>query len=224
MSLFSRIFSRRQTRRPTNQDLERRVTRDYFSQDDYVKFYYPEQSLKVAAAWRCVNIISNTLATLPWRVMTREEDGVSQARNHPLYDLLSVRPNPEHTPMSFRETLISHVLLYGNGYAEIVRDNTGRPQELWLLAPDRVEPTRDEVGNLVYRVSQAAGDMVYLNPDSMFHVPGLSFDGIRGYSVLDVADRTIGNSLRIDKFTSNYFQARDESIRGDHTRGGCTGH
>ena len=172
MGLFDRIFARRRTKRPVNQDVDRRLQRDWFSGDDYSGFHYPEQALKVAAAWRCVNIISNTLATLPWRVMRNETDGVSEFKGHPLYQLLSVKPNNEHTPVTFRETMISHILLHGNAYAEIVRDNTGRPQELWLLAPDRVEPTRDDMGNLVYRVSQAAGEMVYLPPDSMFHCTG----------------------------------------------------
>ena len=129
-----------------------------------------------------------------------------ETKEHSLYRLLSVSPNIEMTPVLFKETLISHILLYGNGYAEIVRDGMGRPQELWLLAPDRVEPQRDDMGRLVYRVNQSGGETVMLQPDRMFHVPGLSYDGIRGYSVLDVADRILGNSMKIDRFTANYFR------------------
>ena len=207
MSLLTRIFARRKASPTPNMDLERRIWHDYYDYGEESEvWWWPEQSLKVAAVWRCVNIVCNALSSIPWRVMRIEEDGRMQDKMHPLHQLLEISPNEEMTPASFRETMISHILLHGNAYAEIVRDNRGYPQEMWLIAPDRVEPRRNEMGRLEYKISQSGGQMVYLKPNEIFHVPGLSFDGIRGYSILDVADRSLSNALRIDKFTSNYFK------------------
>ena len=229
MSLLTRIFARRKAQPSPNMDLERRIWHDYYDYGEESEvWWWPEQSLKVAAVWRCVNIVCNALSSIPWRVMRIEEDGRMQDKMHPLHQLLEISPNEEMTPASFRETMISHILLHGNAYAEIVRDNRGYPQEMWLIAPDRVEPRRNEMGRLEYKISQSGGQMVYLKPNEIFHVPGLSFDGIRGYSILDVADRSLSNALRIDKFTSNYFKhamqpsgrhhvvARYPGHRGDH--------
>lgn len=171
-----------------------------------VPLHRPEEALKVSAAWRCVSLISQSIAMLPWHIMRREMDGGStRAALHPVERLLSSEPNPEMTAFSFKSTLVSHVLLYGNGYAEIERDVSGRPVALWPLAPDRVEPYRTPEGALVYRVMQPSGGIAYLKPEDIFHVPGLSWDGVRGYSVLEVGATTLSAAAGMDRFAGAYF-------------------
>ena len=166
----------------------------------------PEDSLQISAAWRCVNIVSGALASIPWQVVVRTEQGEIEFPQHPIYRMLSVSPNPEMTPVVFKETMISHVLKYGNAYAEIVRDQGGRPVEIYPIPPDRVEPIRDDFGDLYYRVTQAQDAQVIISPNDIFHVPGLSWDGVKGYSVFEVAAQNFRTAARIDHWTGKYFR------------------
>lgn len=167
----------------------------------------PEEALKVSTAWRCVSLISQSIAMLPWNVMRREAGTGNSARefDHPVDFLLSSRPNDEMTAFSFRQTMVSHILLYGNAYAEIERDVSGRPMALWPIAPDRVEPYRLETGELIYRVMQPTGGIAALSKADIWHVPGLAWDGIRGYSVLEVGASAVSAALGMDRFAGAYF-------------------
>ena len=166
----------------------------------------PEDSLQISAAWRCVNIVSGALASIPWYVTMRTPQGEIEYPQHPIQQMLSVNPNPEMTSILFKETMVSHVLLHGNAYAEIVRDQVGRPVEIYPLPPDRVEPIRDDANDLFYRVTQAQDEQVIISPSDIFHVPGLSWDGVKGYSVFEVARQNFRTASNIDNWTGNYFR------------------
>lgn len=171
-----------------------------------VNIYKAEELLKVATVWRCVSLLSNSVATLPWHVVRPDSNGNRLIqRDHPIEKLLNVAPNPEMTAFSMRTTLMHHKLLYGNAYAEIEVDGAGRAVALWPIAPDRVDPVRDGSGAFYYRVSQPRGGIAEIDPEFIFHVPGLAWDGILGYSVLDVALQSLGGSYAMDRFAGRYF-------------------
>lgn len=169
----------------------------------------PEQALKIASVWRCVSLVSESVAMLPWHVLTR--DGARKGPGQPApYDdgvqwLLHNRPNPEQGAFDFRRLLLMRTMLWGNGYAEIERDARRRPTALWPIESGRCEPRRTADGALVYVVSQADGGVVTLPAADVFHTRGLSWDGVRGYSVLEYAGRSLGTAGRLDEFTERYF-------------------
>jgi HK97 family phage portal protein len=164
-------------------------------------------ALNLSAVWAAVTVIAGTIASLPLILYKRLPNGGKERDvDHPTYELLHDAPNPEMTAMVFRETLQAHVLLWGNGYAEIQRDEAGRPKALWPITPDVIEPFREDgSGRLRYRVTQTNGAQVTLDPDRILHIPGLGFDGIRGYSVIYKARESLGLLSASERFGSTFF-------------------
>lgn len=168
-------------------------------------FVDEDSAMTLAEWWACVSVISRTVAALPWGVFEK-----TQAGRKPVFGtvdwLLNNQPNPEMTAMSMREAMISHVLNWGNGYAEIQKDLAGRPIALWLMTPDRVFPERDRItGDLRYRVLQSDGQTTFLSPSQVLHVHGLGFDGLVGYSIVQMARRSIGIGIAQDTFGQAFY-------------------
>ena len=91
-------------------------------------------------------------------------------------------PNSEMTSFVLRETLLAHLLLWGNAYCQIIRSSRSQTLRLYPLLPDRMEVDRDNVGTLTYTYSTGSGQRVNLRPEDVLHIPGLGFDRIMGYS------------------------------------------
>jgi len=168
-----------------------------------------DTAMQVAAVWACVRVISETIAALPWHVLEKVPQANGRTRREQrdgdVAWLLKTQPNPEMAAFAFREAIIAHALLYGNGYAEIERTPDGRPQWLWLITPDRVTPERMTTGGLQYRVNNGGGNDTIIAARDMFHVHGLAFDGLTGYSPVAVAARSLGLSMALEKFGANFF-------------------
>lgn len=144
----------------------------------------PTSSMRLAVVLTCIKIIAEAVASLPFVSYRRLPDGGRQkAPDFYLSELLQYEPNPEMEAVTFIETLTAHVAGWGNGYAEIVRDGGNRPTALWPLRPDRMTVVRED-GQLIYRYVRTNGSRVDLLPSQVFHLRGLSFDGLVGYSVL----------------------------------------
>ncbi|MBK8246578.1 MAG: phage portal protein [Gemmatimonadetes bacterium] len=99
----------------------------------------------------------------------------------------------------------AHALLRGNGYAAIQRELNGQPYALHLCKPDRVRVERTDRGELVYRVRDDNGDEDTVPARDMFHLRGLGYDGIVGYSVLHLARQSLGLSSALETFGAGYF-------------------
>jgi HK97 family phage portal protein len=164
-----------------------------------------EQALALTAVWACVQLIAGTLGSLPLLVYKRLPNGGKERMpQNPLYRLLHDQPNPEMTSTTFRETLQAHVLLWGNGFAEITTNGAGRPAALWPIEPWRVTAFRDGRA-LRYRVNNQNATDTILRPEQILHVPGLSGDGVWGYSVIRKAREAVGLGLATEKFGATFF-------------------
>jgi len=164
-----------------------------------------DTALTLAEWWACVSVISRTLASLPWGVFERTEQGRKQIDGQVAW-VLNNQPNPEMTAFSFREAMMAHVLNWGNGYAEIQRDLSGRVVALWPITPDRVTVERRKSdGVLIYRVMNSEGAEQQLTADQVFHVHGLGFDGLVGYSIVQMAARSIGVGIAQDVFAQSFY-------------------
>lgn len=177
-----------------------------------------ETALQYGAVYACVRVIAEDIAGLPWHVLRRRQDGgKDEVFDHPVDWLLDVQANPETPAFQFRETILAHALTWGNGYAEIERDALGRPVWLWQITPDRVTPLRDERGNIVYEVSNYGRPVTYLPAQDMFHLRGLGFDGLVGYSIIRMAARSIGIGISQEENAGEFFA-------NDSTPGGVLKH
>ncbi len=162
-------------------------------------------ALTLSALWRGVNVVSRDVAKIPCHLYQRVDDRKRRkARQHPAYRLLRKKPNAEMTAFIFKQTLISHALLQGNGYAYIYRGGDGSPQELVPLLPDRTYPLRKD-GRLWY-VTTIDNQMLRLSPADVIHIKGLGYDGLVGYNVLDRAKQSLGWALAMRKFSARFFK------------------
>ncbi|WP_083940044.1 phage portal protein [Desulfoscipio gibsoniae] len=184
-----------------------------FWQNAYTFFFGPTPSGKTvnertamttSAVYACVRVLSETIASLPLHTYRRTERGKGKAMDHNLYYLLHDEPNPEMTSFVFRETLMGHLLLWGNAYAQIIRDGRSRVIGLYPLLPDRMEVSRTEKGELYYRY-QKEGREYLLRREEVLHIPGLSFDGLVGYSPIAMAKNAIGMALATEEYGSKLF-------------------
>lgn len=168
----------------------------------------PDTALTYSAVFASVRVIAETISMLEWCVYQRDGNNKREKTNNNLWWLLNAQANPEMTAMSFRETMLAHVLTWGNGYAEIERDLAGRPAALWPITPDRVQPMRRfDTGKLYYQVSFAFGaGIVEVEPENMLHFHGLGFDGVMGYSVVELAKRSIGLGIAQETFGQAFYQ------------------
>lgn len=163
-----------------------------------------DNALKNATVWACVQYLTRTVGQLPWRVYTRDAKGnTTTAAAGGVDYLLNTRPNPEMGAFSWRQLMLGHVLLRGNAYAEIQRDNRGVAIALWPLHPERVCARRRADGTLYYEVWNSDGNSE-LRAEDMYHVRGLG-DGPVGYSVIDYAAQSIGWAQATEVFGSTFF-------------------
>ena len=170
-------------------------------------------AMQMTAVYACVRILSESIAGLPLHMYRYEEDGSKKkAVEHPLYHLLHDEPNPEMTSFIFRETLMSHLLLWGNAYAQIIRNGKGDIIALYPLMPNRMKVERDSKGQLYYEYQTMKEDAptmkgaVYqLYPNEVLHVPGLGFDGLVGYSPIAMAKNAIGLAIAAEEYGSKFY-------------------
>lgn len=166
----------------------------------------PKTAESISTVYACVSAISETIASLPFEVYKRTATGREKAKEHPLYKLIHDQPNHWQTALEFREMLQRHVLLRGNGYAEIKRDNKGIIS-LIPLHPDSVTVLLNHNGNLVYDVVQHDGSVRRLLQDEILHLryhPSESTPYL-GRSPIQVAQDTIALSLSEQQHGTNTF-------------------
>lgn len=170
-------------------------------------------AMQMTAVYSCVRILSEAVASLPLHVYKyNSEGGKEKAVKHPIYFLLHDEPNPEMTSFVFRETLMTHLLLWGNAYAQIIRNGKGEIIALYPLMPNRMTVDRDDKGQLYYQYNTSKddaptmkGSMVNLKPSDVLHIPGLGFDRLVGYSPIAMAKNAIGMAIACEEYGAKFF-------------------
>ncbi len=160
-----------------------------------------EQSvMQMTAVYSCVWLLAEAVAGLPLHVYRQDACGSKvKAVDHPLYRLLHDEPNPEMTSFVFCETLMTHLLLWDNAYAQVIRNGLGEVIGLYPLMPNRMSVGRDSAGRLYCEYQRTSDEppsaryeRVVLSPAEVLHIPGLGFDGLVGYSPIAMAKNAIG--------------------------------
>lgn len=210
MSIFSRIFKARGS--PKN-SLPGDGYRPYVGRTTSGNSVTQRSSMQLTAVYCCVRVLAEGVASLPLVTYQEKKDGTKvRAVDHPLYYLLHDEPNPEMTSFSFRETLMTHLLLYGNAFAQIIRNGKGEVVALYPLMPDRMKVDRDEHGHIYYEYMKQQDEAatmktgtVILSPEDVLHIPGLGFDGLVGYSPIAMAKNAIGMASACEEYGASFF-------------------
>lgn len=165
-----------------------------------------QQAMRLSAVYSCVRVLAESMAVLPMGLY-RPKVGGGRARvtDHWLYRLLAKQPNRFQSPFEFREMLQAHLVLRGNAFCELVEDGAGGIAELLPVHPDAVKVELLDNGSWRYRITQRAGGPRVLRRDQVWHLRGLSGDGIVGLNPVELQGETIGAGLAAAAYASRYF-------------------
>lgn len=212
MGLWSRLFRARD--KPQNRTAGKNYS-FFFGGTTSGKSVNEHTAMQMTAVYSCVRILAEGVAGLPLHLYRYTENGGKEkALSHPLYYLLHDEPNPEMSSFVFRETLMTHLLLWGNAYAQIIRNGKGEIIALYPLMPNRMTVDRDSNDNLYYLYTKYSdeaptmkgnGTVVKLRPSDVLHIPGLGFDGLVGYSPIAMAKNAVGLAMATEEYGAKFF-------------------
>lgn len=185
-----------------------------FGRSDSGEVVNERSAMQIATVYACVRLLAETVAGLPLHLFRDIGNNAKEkASAHPLYKLLYRQPNPEMTSFSFRETLMTHLLLWGNAYAQIIRDGRNNILALYPLLPEYMETDRDDKGRIYYIYHAYTDEKpgkknqdIYFRYDEVFHVPGLGFNGLIGFSPIAMMKNALGTTLAVEKYGSAFFK------------------
>lgn len=204
------LFHRKARDHPQNRTVGSQYT-FYMGGTSAGKAVTERSAMQMTAVYSCVRILAEAVAGLPLHFYKYNEDGSkSKAIDNNLYHLLHDEPNPEMSSFVFRETLMTHLLLWGNAYAQIIRNGKGEVIALYPLMPNKMSVDRDDKGTLYYSYqrSQEEGKeagTVTLSTRDVLHIPGLGFDGLVGYSPIAMAKNAIGLAIATEEYGAKFF-------------------
>jgi len=177
----------------------------------------PQTSLALATYYACLNIIAQDCAKLPLPVYEELDRGRRKAREHPLWQVLQYRFNDDMTAYVGRWLMTHHAVGWGNGYGLILRHRSldagqgeGEVTGIYPIHPARVLPMRDSTGALVYHVYRGTRLLDRAEPtvvpaEDMLHLKGPSSDGLRGWSICEIAAESLGLSLAAQEYGAAFF-------------------
>lgn len=166
-----------------------------------------ETALRVAAVFACVRIRAGAVANMPLAIKRRVDDRTRvDASDHPMWTVVSRKPNKWQKPAQFKRMMEAHILLRGNAYAFKGRNLKGEVTSLTPLHPDRVEVEQRDDMTLQYVWARKDGQKVRFAQNEIMHLMGLSLDGVKGLSVIGYAREAIGLSLAQDAHGSSVFR------------------
>ena len=210
MKIFSGLFHSRD--KPQN-SIAGGAYRFYMGSSTAGKNVTERSAMQMTAVYSCVRVLSEAVAGLPLHLYKYNKNGGKEkALDNPLYFLLHDEPNPEMTSFVFRETLMTHLLLWGNAYAQIIRNGKGEVVALYPLMPNKMAVDRDSSGRLYYKYYRGSDEAirskeheVVLSPYDVLQIPGLGFDGLVGYSPIAMAKNAIGLAIATEEFGAKFF-------------------
>lgn len=185
----------------------------WFRETDSGEYVGRHNAYTYAPWFRAINLVSSTVAKTSLCLWQQTDGKWVKARNHFAYKLLCGhgKPNDETLRYHFMQTLTAHAMGHGGGFAYIYRDSMARATELMQLRPDRTFPVREN-GRLMF-VTSLGGDygspgseIVKMLAENVLHIHGLGWDGLTGYSVMELAARNLGSAIAKERFGAKFFK------------------
>jgi len=174
-----------------------------------------KSAMQIATVYACVRLLAESVAQLPLHLYRYTDSGTGKemAADHPVYPIIHRQPNPEMTSFTWRETMMVHLLLWGNSYSQIIRDGKNGIISIYPLLPENVEVDRDERGEIYYiyhaYTDEAPGEKnkdIIFQREEVLHVPGLGFNGLVGFSPIAMMKNALGSTLAVEKYGSAFFK------------------
>jgi len=203
MGLFSRLFERRNLSLVDNKQWrEMRVGTPTTAGVKVTAV----NALNYSAVYAAVRVLAESIASLPLFVYERlGDEGKRRAPEFYLYRLLHDAPNPIQTSFEFRELMQTHLLLWGNAYAEIAYDANGRATALWPLMSRNMESITRTQDDIEYHYRLPSGELKTLKGWQVLHLRGLGLNGLFGLSPIALARNAIGLGQAAEKFGATFF-------------------
>jgi HK97 family phage portal protein len=166
-----------------------------------------QNALQTTAVFACVRLLSESIASLPLFLYRKTETGKEKATDMPIYEVLHDVPNPETDSFQFWQAFVANMLIYGRGYAEVVRNNAGHIVQMWNITTPFVRVQRNsETQELEYVITPSGKERFILRKDQIFRVDWFSMDALNAFRPLELAQNAIGLSEAAEEFASNYFK------------------
>lgn len=165
-----------------------------------------QTALRIAAVYACVRVLSETLAQVPlitYRRLTPR--GRERANTHPLYDVLHSKPNSWQTSFVWRQQAMVHLLLHGNAYSRIVAGPRGFADQLVPLNPLRMQLEQLDTGRILYRYTPEKGQRETYTQDEIFHLRGMTLDGMTGLSPIAYHRETLGMAMAQQEYAARFY-------------------
>ena len=163
-----------------------------------------DQAMRMAAVFACIRVRSETVSCIPLICYQKKDGKRSVAKDSNLYKIFHNKPNKYMSPSSFKQTMQSDIDIYGNAYAYKQKNVYG---DLLGLLPIKAGAVRLKVDNFTptYEINTVDGMKMYTR-DDIFHITGMSFDGITGISPIEYAARAAGLGLEYERFSQEFFK------------------
>lgn len=166
--------------------------------------YSQTQCMRLSAVYRCVEVISNSVAQLPFYIYSINNKGYRRlGTKHPAYRLINTEPNMHMSRYAFWDSMVSSMLLRGNAFAYIVRDNNAVVTSIEFLSPSLVTIIDDENGHIQAYAHPKYG---WIEPCNMIHIANYTYDGEHGVSTLDFAMQTAKLSVDSERHAEGFFR------------------
>jgi HK97 family phage portal protein len=169
----------------------------------------PASSLQAVGVYACVNVLAQTVASLPLNVLRRDGDSTQVDQTHELYDVLHNSPNEELTSFEFWEMEMAKLCTWGNSYSRLEMVGPKKIVEaLHPLRPDYVQVKRDAETRVRYYEYREPGFGApeILMDDQVLHIPGLGYDGLKGYSPIELMRRPIEMAIAAETYGARFFK------------------
>jgi len=170
----------------------------------------PKRALEHTAVYACVNVLSESIGSLPFSVYKTETKNKktykTKETNHHLHFLLHDEPNPYMTAFTFFQLVMINLTLRGNFYAQIVRNNAGNIIGYYPLDNEKMQVVRLENGDVGYIYTSSSLGQIGLESKEVLHFIGMTLDGIIGLSPIAYNRHTIGASIAMETFGSTLFK------------------
>ena len=163
----------------------------------------PDGAMQLSTVWSCVWLLANTIATLPFFVYTQKDGMRELARDTMLWVILHNSPNSRMTPVEFWVAMLLNLILRGNAYARIERDENGEAESLWPMAADQVEMHILDDGRVAYKY-YIGGNVAVLSEDSVLHIKEIG-NGTIGFARLDYMRATTTEAANAQKEANKLF-------------------
>lgn len=166
-----------------------------------------KNALQTTAVFACVRLVSESIASLPLFLYRKTSTGKEKATDNSLYGVLHDVPNPETDSFQFWQAFAANMLLYGRGYAEVVRNNAGQVVQMWNITTPYVKVRRNsETQELEYVVTPSGKEQFVLQKDQIFRVDWFSIDALNAFRPLELAQNAIGLGEAAEEFAADYFK------------------